>query len=413
MAMTEERPLRYIDSDGHILEHPNGMLDFAPAEFRDRIWHIEVDENGREFAVYNGGRGPAGGLAGTAGFTDEQVERVRNGELNYSEVRPAAWTADLRLKDMDMDGIDVSVLYPTFMLGLQSLKDVEFGRVQARAYNDWCASHLAEGDGRLYGAGALPPFFSADDVSGVVEEIRHVAELPGMVSVFMRPNPTIEWRYYNDPVYDPIWAALQDTGLPVAFHPFLAPDLPGACEGLKLGRPRNEDGSYVSLEEFEALQAGPGMRMGSTIYFTQAIANPVDVMSSICYITSGGVCERFPGAKFMFLEANGGWLVPWLERLDHHAKKFSWDVPWLKQLPSEYFRRQCWISFDPDESMLAFTANSPLCGADRIIWASDYPHPDAKFPGVTEDLTEALEGLTFEQQQMITSESARALYGID
>ena len=103
----------------------------------------------------------------------------------------------------------------------------------------------------------------------------------------------------------------------------------------------------------------------------------------------------------MFLEANGGWLIPWLERLDHHAKKFSWDVPWLKMLPSEYFRRQCWISFDPDESMLGFTANSPLCGADRIIWASDYPHPDAKFPGVTEELDEALEGLT-------TSRSARS-----
>ena len=115
-------------------------------------------------------------------------------------------------------------------------------------------------------------------------------------------------------------------------------------------------------------------------------------MSAICYVTSGGVAERFPGAKFMFLEANGGWLVPWLERLDHHAKKFSWDVPWLKMLPSEYFRRQCWISFDPDESMLAFTANSPLCGADRIIWASDYPHPDAKFPGVTEELDRSAGG---------------------
>jgi predicted TIM-barrel fold metal-dependent hydrolase len=81
-------------------------------------------------------------------------------------------------------------------------------------------------------------------------------------------------------------------------------------------------------------------------------------------------------------------------------------------LPSEYFRRQCWISFDPDESMLEVTAKSPLCGADRIIWASDYPHPDAKFPGVTEELAEALEGLTFEQKQAITSESAMALYGI-
>ena len=63
----------------------------------------------------------------------------------------------------------------------------------------------------------------------------------------------------------------------------------------------------------------PAVRPSENIYFTQAIANPVDVMSSICFIVSGGVAERFPGAKFMFLEANGGWLVPWLERLDHHA----------------------------------------------------------------------------------------------
>ena len=131
-----------------------------------------------------------------------------------------------------------------------------------------------------------------------------------------------------------------------------------------------------------------------SVLFTQAIANPVDVMSCIAYLTAGGVCERFPGAKFIFLEANGGWIVPWLERLDHHCKKFQWEVPDLSMLPSDYMKRQCWISFDPDESMMAFTAQSPLVGADRIIWASDYPHPDAKFPGVTEELAEALEGLT-------------------
>jgi predicted TIM-barrel fold metal-dependent hydrolase len=411
MAATEQA-LRYIDSDGHILEPPTGLQEFAPAKYRDRIFHAEIDADGKEWLVYNGNRNPSMGLAGTAGFSDEDVARVRNGELNYSTTRPSGWTAELRLKDMDTDGIELSVLYPTAMLGLQSFTDVEFGQVQARAYNDWCAAHLEGGQGRLFGAGALPPIHHPDDVQAVVEEINHVAELPGMVSVFMRPNPAIEWRYFNDPVYDRIWAALQDTELPVAFHPFLAPDLPGACAGLKLARPRTEDGSYVPLAEFDEMERQLGGSLLPSIYFTQALANPVDVMSSLMYITSGGVAERFPGAKFMFLEANGGWLVPWLERLDHHAKKFSWDVPWLKQLPSEYFRRQCWISFDPDETMLAFTANSPLCGADRIIWASDYPHPDAKFPGVTEELEEALAPLSFEQKKAITSESAISLYGI-
>jgi predicted TIM-barrel fold metal-dependent hydrolase len=413
MTTTEEQPLRFIDSDGHILEPPTGMLEFAPAAYRDRIWHIEADADGTEWIVYNGARSPAGGLAGTAGFSDEDVERVRNGELTYTQTRPSGWTADLRLKDLDTDGIELSVLYPTFMLGLQSVKDVDFGRVQARAYNEWCSAHLAEGHGRLFGAGALPPMHEAADVQAVADEIRYVASLPGMVSVFMRPNPAVDWRQFNDPVYDPIWSAAQDTGLPIAFHPFLAPDLPGACDGLKLARMRNPDGSYVSLEELEEAKAAARGNFIPNIYFTQAIANPVDVMSAICFIVSGGVAEQFPGAKFMFLEANGGWLVPWLERLDHHAKKFSWDVPWLKMEPSQYFRRQCWISFDPDETMLAFTASSPLCGADRIIWASDYPHPDAKFPGVTEELAEALQGLTYEQKRAITSESALALYGID
>jgi uncharacterized protein len=382
-----ETSLRYIDSDGHILEHPTDMPDYAPAEFRDRIWHIETDDSGEEVLHYNGTTMPANymALAGTAGMSDEDRVRAQRGEMRYTEVRPAAYNAKARLQDMDQDGIDLAVLYPTMLLGLQGVTDVPFSAAQARAYNLWASNHTQEGGGRLFAAGAVPAMHAPEDVQGVADEIRKVAELPGMVSVFMRPNPAVEWRHFNDPVYDPIWQASNDTGLPIALHPFLVPDLPGASQGLRL----------------------PG-----GVLFSQALANPVDVMDSVMWLTAGGVCQRFPGAKFIFLEANGGWIVPWLERLDHHCKKFQWEVPDLEMLPSEFFRRQCWISFDPDESMLGFTANSPLVGADRIIWASDYPHPDAKFPGVTDELTEALEGLTPAQQRTITSESAVALYGI-
>ena len=82
MATTDERALRYIDSDGHILEPPTAMLEFAPAEYRDRIWHLETGADGIEYSVWNGRRMPSTGLGGTAGFSDEQVEKVRNGELN-------------------------------------------------------------------------------------------------------------------------------------------------------------------------------------------------------------------------------------------------------------------------------------------------------------------------------------------
>jgi predicted TIM-barrel fold metal-dependent hydrolase len=410
--------LRHVDSDGHILEHPTAMPDYAPAEYRDRIWHIETDEAGEEWLVYNGTRRAANGMAaaGVAGASDEDRARAFRGEMRYTETRPAAWNAKARLQDMDQDHIDQAVLYPTMLLGLQSETDIDFAEAQARAYNDWCSDHMREGEGRLFGAGAVPPMHHPDDVARVAAEIRRVAALPGMVSVFMRPNPAVEWRPFNDPVYDPIWQAASDTGLPIALHPFLVSDLPGACKGLRLSWPRRPDGSYVDDYDAERgyttdeLIEHPELR--PTNIFTQGIANPFDIMSCIAFLLAGGVCERFPDAKFIFLEANGGWLVPWLERLDHHCRKYHWEVAELSRLPSEYFRRQCWISFDPDEALLRLTAESPLVGADRIIWASDYPHPDAKFPGVTEELAEALEGLTLEQKRQITSESAIALYGI-
>jgi predicted TIM-barrel fold metal-dependent hydrolase len=416
--MTTADGLRYIDSDGHILEHPTAMVDYAPAKYRDRIWHIETDEAGEEWLVYNGHRVSANFMsaAGVAGASDEDRARAFRGEMRYTETRPAAWNAKARLQDMDQDHIDLAVLYPTMMLGLQSEHDVDFAEAQARAYNDWCSEHVQEGEGRLFGAGAVPPMHEPEDVARVAAEIRRVAALPGMVSIFMRPNPAVDWRPFNDPVYDAIWQAASETGLPIALHPFLAPDLPGACKGLRLGRPRRADGSYVDdFDPERTLTVNDQQEhteLRTSTLFTQAIANPVDVMSSIAYLLAGGVCERFPEAKFIFLEANGGWLVPWLERLDHHCRKFQWEVTDLSMLPSEYFRRQCWISFDPDESMLRLTAESPLAGADRIIWASDYPHPDAKFPGVTGELAEALDGLTFEQKRQITSEAAVALYGI-
>ena len=108
---------------------------------------------------------------------------------------------------MDIDGIDLAVLYPTSMLGLQSIADEEFARVQARVYNDWASNHTAGRRGTAFAAGAVPPMNDEDGVQAVADEIRRVAEKPGMVSVFLRPNPSVDWRPFNDKIYDPVWQA--------------------------------------------------------------------------------------------------------------------------------------------------------------------------------------------------------------
>src|SRR5437660_6400640 len=166
--------LRYIDSDGHILEHPTAMPDYAPEPYRDRIWHIETDADGVEWLLYDGQRTPANflALAGTAGMSDEDRDRAMRGELRYTEVRPAAWNAKPRLQDMDQDGIDLAVLYPTLLLGIQAHPDRDFALVQCQAYNDWASDHTQEGQGRLFAAAAAPPMPDAGGCEAVVREVR-------------------------------------------------------------------------------------------------------------------------------------------------------------------------------------------------------------------------------------------------
>jgi predicted TIM-barrel fold metal-dependent hydrolase len=384
------------------------MQRYAPKAYQDRIWHIETDAEGTEWMVMDGTRSPANpaALVGTAGMSLEDRERAARGELKYTEVRPAAYNAPARLEDMSVDRIEQSVLYPTLLLGIQAYPDAEFAAIQCRAYNDWLSDHVQAGAGRLFGVAVIPQ----QDLDLAAQEIRRAAKLPGMVACMIRPNPTENWKPFSNPVYDGLWQAASETGMPLGLHPFVDAALPGACLGLRI--------NFLGMSSLiiggsdGTSQDGRRTANFDNAFFTQAVANPFDMMNSMAFLLAGGVCERFPELKLAFLESNGGWLVPWLERLDHHYKIFKWDVPTLKMEPSAYFRRQCWISFDPDESALAFTARSPLCGADRIVWASDYPHPDAKYPGVTDELVEAIEPLTQEEQRQIAGENTVALYGL-
>ena len=400
--MSDAEPLRFIDADGHILEHPDEMLDYAPRAERERIWHVETDSEGTEWCVFDGNRMRANGMsmAGVAGMGADARERARRGELRYTEVRPAAYRASARVEDMDRDRIEISVLYPTLLLGVQGVADASFAALQCRVYNDWLSDHVEQEKGRLFGVAIVPQ----QDIEAAAAEIARVSRLPGIVAVLLRPNPTLDWRPMNDRGYDPLWRAASDAGLAIGFHPYQAADLPGACRGLRLDRTGRSEEQPID----EALDA-VGV---DNIFFSQALANPLDMMNTVAFMVAGGVCERFPELRLVFLEANGGWLVPWLERLDHQAEIFSWDLPDLRLAPSEYFRRQCWISFEPDESTLAFSANSPLCGADRIVWASDYPHADATFPGATAELEASLTELEAEQRSAIAGGNALDLYGI-
>jgi uncharacterized protein len=123
------------------------------------------------------------------------------------------------------------------------------------------------------------------------------------------------------------------------------------------------------------------------------------------------VLERFPRLKVAFLESGCAWLPFWLHRMDEHWEKRAHEVPWLRMKPSEYFRRQCMISCDPDEATIPAVVH--YIGEDYVCWASDYPHWDAIFPGAVAELRKHLSGLSEAAQQKILGDNARRFLDLD
>jgi uncharacterized protein len=308
-------------------------------------------------------------------------------EASHAELmsRPGAFEPEPRLVDMDADGIDVAVLYPTTP-GLAWVPSADVFHTMAQAYNLWLHDYCAYDPTRLVGVGLA----ALQDPALAVKEMERCVEDLGFKAMMIRPAPYIDNKKLNDPIYDPFWDAAAQLGCPIGVHPFSFADMPWNVVS-RLGL---QDDAYGHLDKGLALRQGLG--------------NALDVMVAMGWFVAGGICERFPDLTVVFLEGSGGWCAPMLERFDHHVDVFG--SRYQTTPPSEVFKRQCYISFDPDEESLAFTANSKYVGADRIVWASDYPHPDAKIPGIVEELREATEGLTDAQRSLIFGENAARLY---
>jgi predicted TIM-barrel fold metal-dependent hydrolase len=134
----------------------------------------------------------------------------------------------------------------------------------------------------------------------------------------------------------------------------------------------------------------------------------LDVMAAFTSMMTRGMFEKYPRLRCAVLEAGSNWITAWLDRMDHKTEVMPSSTP-MKLLPSEYFRRQCLISAEPDESITAAVAQH--LGADLVIWASDYPHLDASFH-VVDQIREKIAGLPESAQRKILGENAARFYGL-
>lgn len=367
--------MKTIDADGHVIEPADLWQRELPPSLRERGFAVRWNPDTRQEEVHVEGRPLLPfGIVGV-GMAGRAFDEIGTG-VRYSELMPGGFDPARRLIDMDSEGIDTAVLYPSIGLFLEAVEDPLLGEACCRVYNDWLADFCRTAPDRLIGIAAIP----MQDVQAAVRELQRSAGL-GLRGAFIRPNPC-RGRALHDYYFDPFWAAAAEAGIPVGLHPSGAGDLPGAMQGLRLDAP---------------IMGHP------SIFF-------IDAFIGFSHIVCGGVLERHPKLTVVVLEAGGGWLGHWFDRFDHFSHVYAWMAPDLRLRPSEYFKRQCYISYDPDETTLPLLA--PLIGEDRIVWASDYPHLDATFPGVVRELEEHLAKLPASAQDKVRGGNAARLYGL-
>jgi predicted TIM-barrel fold metal-dependent hydrolase len=371
-----------VDADGHVLE-PAGLWDeFIEAKYRDRAMRIARDKDGLEYLEINGApsKMTRKGYPATLGRMGErELEAFTpSPEKTYMANAPyGAMDATERLALLDAEGLDAAVLYPTLgILWEAELEDIELSQAYCRAYNRWIAEFCRNSNGRLIPIAHL----SLGDPQAAAAELRRAVK-DGCRGAFVVPF-TITRKAHGDPAHDPVFAAAQELNVPLAIHPSFEP--------FELRSRRFTDGHRLPL--LSAVTAADGVRHAFTTLFDYA------------------VFERFPKLKIVLLESGGGWIGYWLDRLDGvFEATFLGNRTALKLKPSDYFRRQCFISCDPDERTIPSLMK--LYGEDRFFWASDYPHPDH-----TGDYLQALETMAGElpepARKRLLGANVRQAFGI-
>jgi predicted TIM-barrel fold metal-dependent hydrolase len=359
-----------VSTDCHANEPLDWLDQRIEPEYRERIPHLEVDDDGEKWLITEGWR-PQRFSTNKAQNTmaAEDLERARAGASNE------------RLRDNDRDGVDVEVVFPNKGLLLWATPDAEFAMAMARAWNRWALEELIPLGHRVMPMACLSP----GDKEGSLAEIEWATD-NGFLGTALPCKPVwgapdADQPNYNQREFDWLWSALSEANLPATFHISTGRD-PRAARG--------EGGAVVN-------------------YVAHAMSPAMEPVASLC---GSGVCERFPDLQFATIEAGIGW-VPWaLEAMDEaHRKHHMWAFPRLPMLPSEYYRRQGFSSFQEDAAGLRFAEEFDL--VENFLWANDYPHHEGSWPHSAPAIERQLAHLTDDSKAKILGLNAARLFDLN
>ena len=353
-----------FSADSHIMEPPTIFLDGLPASLKKHAIHSRREG---EFLL--------------TGTEEKIIYRLRVGKHREKELgdaeRKGVRELPGRFEDMEIEGIDAEIIFPSLGLWLYCLDDPDAEAASARLYNDWNNNFLGGHKDRFVRCGMLP----VRDLSNTLAELKYLHSLgvtAAMLPAAMQPG----LPKYNDEAWDPIFKLAGELGIVFVMH------------------------TGTGLESV-VQERGPG---AAIVNYTLQMN---DAMESAMYLIAGGVLDRNPQARVAFIESGASWLIALAERLDEVREAHANFVfPKLSRLPSEIIDDQVWASFQHDRGCIL---TSTLKGGKNVMWGSDYPHNEGTFPISRPITIELFDGLdvTREQQENILGLNAARLFRIE
>lgn len=345
-----------ISADAHVDEPHDLWFERMDPALRDRApRQIETDADGGWSLVVNGD--PIGWNALT------YEEAAENETARVDAVAP-----DVRLAMMRTDGINGEIVYPTIGLYAWNITDPHVGEATCRIYNDWIVERLG-GQPRIKLAMMLPTW----SVEMAQAEIARVARHDSVGALLLPLVGTPEW---NLPAWEPLWAAISETGLPVAMHQGTGHDM--------------------------IFYRGWGSATANLLA-TQSMASRATAL-----LSCSGVLERHPALHVVLVEVNAGWLAWTMNTLDeYYLAHEEWSKPKLAELPSHYIRRQIHATFQTDALAVR---NVSVTGPDCLLWGNDYPHPESTYPNSRAVLETLLDGVDEATARAVVGGNAARLF---
>lgn len=333
-----------IDSDRHVIEAIDMWARYLPAKYHEWIPYMESNPD----ATVDEPLLPHYLIKGQPLFNkwNENLKLQRaivkkTRKVGYSMAQAAA--PDSQIASMTESGIDKAYLFPTYAPFIVANENVpaEVSVAFAKAYNAWLKDYCEYDPSRFYGVGLI----SRHDPQAMLEQLDIVIGY-GWTTVVLRPE-CLCGRDLGHPDHEPFWQACEENNIAVAFH-----------GGTHLNAPT------------------AGAQRFDSHFAMHACAHPHEMQMAFLSLLESGVFERHPNLKFAFLEGGAAWLPHWLWRLDEVClQPLAEEVAeHIKLSPSEYFKRQCWIGFEPEEPCLREVIE--WVGLERMIFGTDFPHPD-------------------------------------